>query len=121
MNKLENVKDISKDSILVTLDVKALYTNIPNHEDIEAVKETFNNQAKKPIATRIIINFLDLILTLNNFVFNAINYLQKKGCAMGTICVPAYANIFMEKFKKLHIPTLEFYRRYIFLMEWNGI
>ena len=102
MNKLENVKDISKDSILVTLDVKALYTNIPNHEDIEAVKETFNNQAKKPIATRIIINFLDLIL-------------------MGTICVPAYANIFMEKFKKLHIPTLEFYRRYIFLMEWNGI
>ena len=50
INKLENVKDTSKESILVTLDVKALYTNIPNHEGIEAVKETLNNKAKKPIA-----------------------------------------------------------------------
>ena len=39
ISKLENVKDTSKDSILVTLDVKALYTNIPNHEGIEAVKK----------------------------------------------------------------------------------
>ena len=44
------MKDTSKESILVTLDVKALYTNIPNHEGIEAVKETLNNKAKKPIA-----------------------------------------------------------------------
>ena len=51
INKLENVKDTSKDSILVTLDVKALYTNIPNYEGIEAVKETLNNQAKKPTAS----------------------------------------------------------------------
>ena len=34
INKLENDKDTSKDSILVTLDVKALYTNIPNHDGI---------------------------------------------------------------------------------------
>ena len=58
INKFENVKDISIDSILVTLDVKTLYSNIPNHEGIEAVKETLNNQAKKPIATRVIIKFL---------------------------------------------------------------
>ena len=50
MNKHENFKDKSKDFILVTLDVKALYTNIPNHEGIEAVKEELYNQAKKPIA-----------------------------------------------------------------------
>ena len=85
------------------MDSKALYTNILNHEDIEAVKETLNNQAKKPIATRVIIKFLYPILTLNNFVFNGINYIQKKSCAMGTICAPAYANIFMGKFEKLHI------------------
>ena len=98
INKLENVKDTSKDSILVTLDVKALYTHISNHEGIETVKETLNNQAKKPIATRVIIKFLYLILTLNNFVFNGINYIQKKGCAMGTICALAYTKIFMRKF-----------------------
>ena len=66
------------------MDVKALYTNIPNHEDIEAVKERLNNQAKKPKETRVVIKFLYLILTLNNFVFNGINNFQKKGCAMGT-------------------------------------
>ena len=41
INKLESVKDKSKDS---TLDVRTLYTNIPNHEGIEAVKETLDNQ-----------------------------------------------------------------------------
>ena len=35
INKLTNVTDTSKDSILVILDVRALYTNIPNHEGIE--------------------------------------------------------------------------------------
>ena len=98
INKLENVKDTSEDSILVTLDVKALYTNISNHKGIEAVEETLNNQAKKPVATRVIIKFLYLILILNNFVFNGIKYLQRKGCAMGTICALAYANIFMGIF-----------------------
>ena len=78
INKLKNVKDTSKYSILVTMDSKALYTNILNHEDIEAVKETLNNQAKKPIATLVIMKFLYLILTLNNFVFSGINYISKR-------------------------------------------
>ena len=38
-SKLEAVKDKSKDSILVTLHVQALYTNIPNHNDIDGVKQ----------------------------------------------------------------------------------
>ena len=36
---------------------------------------------------------------MNNFVFDYIHYLQIKGCAMGTVCAPAYANIFMAKFE----------------------
>ena len=111
INKLEYVKDTSKDSILVTLDVTALYTNTLNHKDIEAVKETLNNQAKKPIATQLNIKFLYLTLTLNNFLFNGITYLQKKACAMGTICTLSYANIFEGKFEKLHIyPYLEIFQ-----------
>ena len=30
-------------------------------------------------------NIFSLILTLNNFVFNSWDYLQTKGCAMGTL------------------------------------
>ena len=74
MNKPGNVKDTSKDSILVTLNVKVLYNNITNHKGIEVVKEALNNQAKKQIAVRVIIKFLYLMLTLNNFIFNGIKF-----------------------------------------------
>ena len=49
---------------------------------------------------------LALILTLNNFVFNSNFHLQTKGCAMGTICAPAYANIFMAEFEQKYIYPL---------------
>ena len=68
------------------------------------VKEKLNDQADKPIATKVIIKFLFfLIFTLNNFIFSSINYLQIKGCTMGTICAPSCANIFMGKFEKTDI------------------
>ena len=66
-NNKNETKDIHKDTILVTLDVKALYTNIPNHEGIEAVKSALNSQ--KQIGTKNVIRFLLLILTLNIALF----------------------------------------------------
>ena len=55
------------------------------------------------IYTYIITTFLALILTLNNFIFDCIHYLQIKGCAMVTIRAPAYANIFMASFELKYI------------------
>ena len=43
-----------------------------------------------------LIKFLFLILTLSNFVFNEIQYLQKNGSGMGTKFAPNCANIFIE-------------------------
>ena len=109
------------------LDVKSLYTNIPNHKGIEAVKSASNSVSQKPIATKVIIKFLFLILTLNNFVFNGIHYLQKIGCAMGTICAPNDTSIFMGKFEKTYIYPYtnqfsNFYSRCIhdIFFIWNG-
>ena len=79
------------------MDVKPLYTNIPNREDTEAVKEKLNAQSDKPIATKVNIKFLFLILTFNDFIFSCINYLQIKICTIGTLCQPPYANIFIGK------------------------
>ena len=73
--------------------------------------------------------FLRLILALKNFVFNGINYLQKKGCAMGTKFAHSYANIFMGRFEEKFIfPLLtsdnlsDFYLRFIddIFLIWNG-
>ena len=118
LNKLNLVNDIPKDSILVTMDVKSLYTNIPNNQGIAAVKNAYDKYQNKTVTTKVITTFLALILTLNNFVFNCKHYLQITGCAMGTICAPSYANIFMANFESKFIyPLIEdkviTYLRYI--------
>ena len=104
IKKIEAIDHVSDDSYLVSLDVPSLYTNIPHKEGIEAVKQKLK-KSKPSISIKVILTFLKLILTLNNFVFNGINYLQKKGCAMGTKCAPSYANIFMGWFEEKFIPA----------------
>ena len=89
LSKINN--EVNEEHILVTLDVRSLYTNIPNVEGIQAVRDKLN-VASSRLPTRVITTFLFLILTLNNFIFNGINYLQILGCAMGTKCAPTYAS-----------------------------
>ena len=124
IRKINSMEKIPDNSILVTMDVRSLYTNIPNKEGIEAVETTLK---RKNIGTTIISTFLRLVLTLNNFVFNNQNYLQIKGCAMGTKCAPSYANIFMGMFEERYIyPLIEkisnFYLRFIddIFLIWTG-
>ena len=102
IKKIEATDHVSDYSYLVSLVVWSLYTNIPHKEGIEAVKQKLK-KSKPSINIKVILTFLKLILTLNNFVFNGINYLQKKGCAMGTKCAPSYANIFMGWFEEKFI------------------
>ena len=66
-------------------------------------------------------------MTFNNFLFNGINSLQKKGCAMSSKCVPSYANILMGWFQEKFIfPLLtnlsNFYLCFIddIFLIWNG-
>ena len=99
MSKLKAVETVPDNSYLVSLDVKSLYTNIPNSEGIKAVKISLDNFPRTTTAAKVITTFLSLNLTLNNFVFNCKNYIEIKSCVMGTICAPAYANIFMDYFK----------------------
>ncbi|XP_072050367.1 uncharacterized protein [Amphiura filiformis] len=95
LNKLDSLKDIPNDSILVSLDVKGLYTNIPHDDGITACKEALDNRTNKTPSTDDLINLLELTLKSNNFVFNDEHYLQTSGTAMGAKFSPSYANIFM--------------------------
>ena len=72
IRKINSMEKNPDNSILVTMDVRSLYTNIPNKEGIEAVETTLK---RKNIGTIIISPFLRLVLTLNNFVFNSQHYL----------------------------------------------
>ena len=68
-------ENITGKTFLVTSDEKSLYTNTPNHEGFETAKEALNPVPKKPIATKVIIKFLFLKVTLKDFIFNGISYL----------------------------------------------
>ena len=85
------------------MDVKSLFTNIPNIEGINAVAKALENQMDLKIPTRVIIKFLHLTLTLNNFSFNGRNIFQKKGSSMGSKSSCRYAVVFMDDFENKHI------------------
>ena len=108
-----NIGNIPANSYLAAMDVKLLYTNIPNSERIAAVKSAYDNYLKeKSIATKAITTFLALIITLNNFIFNCKYYLQITEYAKGTICAPAYTNVsWQASNQNIYIPI---YKRKIY-------
>ena len=94
LNKIKDTfKNLQVNTILVAINVKSLYTNIPNQEGIDVVRSQI------PVIT----SFLGLILTLKNFTFNDKHFLQTSGASMGTKCIPSYVNLFTGNFKKTHI------------------
>lgn len=122
-------EELPEDALLVTMDVRSLYTNVPNQEGIEAVKSYLRARAEPSDRnlSQVIATFLSLILTLNNFVFNDENYVQVNGASMGTKCAPSYASLFMGKFEETHIlPKIRdlilIYVRYIddIFFIWTG-
>ena len=94
-------------SMLVTLDVTSLYTNIPNKEGVEAANELLTkcrSRHFKP-SNESLIKLLELVLTRNNFQFNGKNYLQIGGTSMGTRAAPCFANCFLDKFERDFVYT----------------
>ena len=80
IKKVHNLGKIRENNTLVTIGVRALYTNIPHKEGIRVVQAKLKSKSKP---TRVIITFLELIRTLNNFIFNCKNHLQIKRYAHG--------------------------------------
>ena len=81
--------------ILITIDIKSLYTNIPNREGIDASTKHLNNHDTTGVNIQMIRSMLELILENNYFEFNDKYYLQTHGTAMGTTMQVSYANMFM--------------------------
>ena len=63
LRKLKPITEVPKNTYLVTLDVKSLYTSILNYEGIKAVKISNGNFTRKTITTKVISTYLALIIT----------------------------------------------------------
>ena len=92
--------DLPDNTILVSMDVTSLYTNIPHEDGIAACKEAWNKRSIQDPPTDTLVELLSLILKCNNFEFNNKHYLQIQGTAMGTRMAPSYANIFMGRLEE---------------------
>jgi len=113
IQKLENI-EIPDDCILATGDFDSLYSNIV-HEDCifmicDFLKDKLNT---KYMNIRAFNSFLKIVLKNNYFKFKDFYFLQIKGIAMGTVCGPSIANIFVyiyeSKWLTIHRP-LAYYR-----------
>ena len=89
-------KTLAPGDILVTIDVKSLYTNIPHTEGIAALNKTLEETDIHPMKKLLICRLANLVLTKNYFTFNKKLYRLIQGTAMGTRMAPSYANIFMN-------------------------
>lgn len=97
--RIENMTPITEnkdDYVLVTMDVKELYTRIPNDLGLAELKrflkiraELSDSEAQKLVDT------MQLILESSYFEFNGQIFKQIKGTAMGAAASVPYANIWL--------------------------
>ena len=96
LNKLKKIKTIPQNTILATLNVSSLYTNITQNNGLKALK----NRLPDNQLTDVIIQSIEFILKHNYFNFGNQQFLQVKGTAMGTKMAPQYANTFMTNLEE---------------------
>ena len=98
-------KKLAPRNILLTIDVKSLYPNIPHIEGIQALNRILEETNTHPMKKLLICRLANLVLTKNYFIFNKRIYRQIQGTAMGTRMAPSYANIFMKYVEMQMIDT----------------
>ena len=84
LNKLSSLDNLPNNSLLVSLDVSSLYSNIAHSEGIQATREHLNKRTTQKPPTETICDLIKIILQNNNFEFDGQFFLQKHGTAMGT-------------------------------------
>ena len=104
--------------LLFTMDVKSLYTVIPNDEGLRALQHFFDLRAVLEPSTPTLLRLAELVLTLNCFSFGDQYFKQTNGVAMGTKMGPSYANLFVGYIEHLIFqqytgPKPEYFGRYI--------
>ena len=100
INSINRIENMPPNTIPITMDIKAMYTNIPLEEGLAACKETLEKRTDKSIPTEHIMKLLRLVMEKNIFTFNEETWLQLLGTCMGTRVSPTYACLFMGLLEK---------------------
>ena len=87
--------DVNRQRLVFTMDIKSLYTIIPNDEGLRALQHYLDMREILEPPTDTLLRMAELVLTLNTFEFNGEFYKQTGGVAMGSRLGPNYACLFV--------------------------
>ena len=114
-------ESVNRDEVMVSFDVKSLFTNVPVGEALDVIHEKLI--ADDTLAERTalsppqITKLLQICLRTTYFLYQEQYYEQKDGTAMGSPVSPVVANIFMEHIEEQAIRSsphpIRFWRRYV--------
>lgn len=126
LNSFEFVNDMRKqvlesDTILFSLDVVSLFTNVPVDYAIESVDLRWDEiKEHTRVEKSSFMLMLKLILESTFFQYNGSFYKQKYGMPMGSPLSPVVANIVLERIEQAALKELEnrgikpvFFKRYV--------
>ena len=90
IKKLREIKEISTDVVMGTVDVVGLYSSAPHDVGLEALRRTLDDRVTKKIDTEDPIKMAEFVLKNSYFEFNGKVKQQLSGTAIGTNFTPPY-------------------------------
>lgn len=84
LRTIANIDNLEGDKILASIDVKALFTNIPKKEGLNSLRNALGANENKEL----IVKLMELILNNNLFSFHEGVFRQDIGGAMGSLLFP---------------------------------
>ena len=100
---LENVQ-IAEDEIMVSFDIKSLFTSIPRNSAYKTISDILNQDPdfseRNNVAPEAVLEMLKVCLSTTGFQFDNKHYELSDGLPMGSPASPAIANIFMSQLEE---------------------
>ena len=107
---VEKIKEehILNDHLLISFDVKSLFTHVPLDETIEIILNRIydKNEIPTDITKNEMKELLNQCTKSTHFTFDGNTYVQSDGVAIGSPLGPVLANIFMVELERSVIPIL---------------
>ena len=83
-----------------------MYTNIDNTQGLRCLRRIFDTNPDPARPDDLLLDFISVSLSGNDFLFDGVYWLQNSGTAMGKMFAPAYANLFMTAIEQDFHPFL---------------
>ena len=98
VNKINQGPRLPANAVLVTADITGAYSNIPQEDGSQCLREELDERKDKTIPTEFLVKLMDLIQKYNIFEFHDGQlWKQLVGVAMGIHPAPSFANIYLAR------------------------